>query len=378
MSRLYRSTFTYMGKRYERTSTVSQRDANRKADAYMAELESGSILINKNMRVSTWANTWLDTYKKPALTEKSYCNYKRFVDNLINPQIGNLRLDEVTDVHLQRMINDRAGNSYSDVRHLRITIKAIFKKARQSRLIQYDPAEALIMPKCAKGIRRSITAYEREHFLKAAEMHHAGLMFKTMLYCGLRPGELAALSWEDIDFNNHMINVTTAVESGTGNIKAPKTAAGIRRVPIPDAVYNDLTACRGDPFDPVFTQVTTGRRHTESSRKKAWESILKLMDDSMGAKWEKTKARDGKMRLKKILSVVAPDLVPYCLRHTYCTDLQIKGVPLKTASYLMGHSDIKVTANIYTHITDEILDEAARLVGVTTCVTARDHSHKTA
>ncbi len=62
---------------------------------------------------------------------------------------------------------------------------------------------------------------------------------------------------------------------------------------------------------------------------------------------------------------MAPDLVPYCLRHTYCTDLQAKGVSLKMASYLMGHSDISVTANIYTHVTDEILNDAAMLIGVT-------------
>ncbi len=67
--------------------------------------------------------------------------------------------------------------------------------------------------------------------------------------------------------------------------------------------------------------------------------------------------------------VVAPDLVPYCLRHTYCTDLQAKGIPLKTASYLMGHSSIKVTADIYTHITDDAINEAAKLMGVTEIVT---------
>lgn len=72
----------------------------------------------------------------------------------------------------------------------------------------------------------------------------------------------------------------------------------------------------------------------------------------MDGKFEKKKAKDGKMRLTKVLSVVASDFVPYCLRHTFCTDLQKKGMPINVAKYLMGHSDISVTANIYTHITD--------------------------
>lgn len=86
------------------------------------------------------------------------------------------------------------------------------------------------------------------------------------------------------------------------------------------------------------------------------------MDRSMGAVFEKRKAKDGKMRMTKVLSVLAPDFVPYCLRHTYCTDLQNKGVPINIAKYLMGHDDISVTASIYTHISDQAIDIAAELI----------------
>lgn len=59
-----------------------------------------------------------------------------------------------------------------------------------------------------------------------------------------------------------------------------------------------------------------------------------------------------------IESKVAEDLTPYCLRHTYCTDLQDAGVPLNIAKYLMGHDDVSVTANIYTHTTETALESA--------------------
>jgi site-specific recombinase XerD len=58
-------------------------------------------------------------------------------------------------------------------------------------------------------------------------------------------------------------------------------------------------------------------------------------------------------------SVVAEDLVPYCLRHTFCTDLQDAGVPINVAKYLMGHTDIAVTSKIYTHQTDGMTAEVA-------------------
>lgn len=370
MSTLYRSTFRHNGKKYEKTSKISQSDADYKAKKLKQDLEDGAIGISKKMSVAAWSREWLETYKEPVVCEKGYYQYRHFVEDVILPQIGGLRLIDVTDVHLQKIINARAGNSYSDVKRLRDTIKGIFGKAKETRLLLYNPSEYLKMPITKKGTHRSITDFEREHFLKVAETHHAGLMYKTMLYCGLRPGEAAALSWKDVDFEKHLILVVAAMESGSNRIKAPKTAAGVRSIPIPDAIYYDLLRLRGAPFSPVFTQSTTDARHTESSRKRAWYSFSKAVDDSMGAQWSKCEAKDGKMRDKKVLSVIAPDFVPYCLRHTYCTDLQLKGVSLKMASYLMGHTDISVTANIYTHVTDSALAEAALLIGVTGGVTS--------
>ncbi len=63
---------------------------------------------------------------------------------------------------------------------------------------------------------------------------------------------------------------------------------------------------------------------------------------------------------------LADDFVPYDLRHTFCTDLQKKGIDIRTAQYLMGHSDIQMTANIYTHADTSTIPEAARLMHGTT------------
>jgi len=373
MSRLYRSTFRYQGKKYERTSTKSQREADKKASQLKRDLENGKVGISKQMKLSVWAYEWLDTYKKPRVGEKCYKEHKRHIENIIIPQIGNLRLGDVTDIHLQKILNEKAGGSYSNVKYLRDTIRAIFSKAKESRLITaHNPAEFLTMPNTTKGTHRSITEEERQHFLEIAASHPAGLMFKTMLYCGLRTGEVTGLSFKDIDFENHMLKIVAAMESGTNNLKAPKTAAGVRKVPIPDAIYNDLLRLTGEPFQPVFVQQTTGKRHTETSRTKAWRSLKKAIDDSMGAEWKQQIAKDGKKRWTKVKSVVADDFVPYCLRHTYCTDLQAKGVSLKVASYLMGHANINVTANIYTHITEDAINEAATLIGVTSGVSNKN------
>lgn len=375
MSKLYRSTFMYMGNRYEKTSTKSQREADRKADQLKKDLENGVVGISSNMTVRRWANEYLETYKKPILAQKSYADYIMMFNNVILPAIGSMRISDVKDIHLQKVLNSKTGYSFSRMSKLKNRLTAMFEQARASRLIMYNPAEYIVMPKATAGSHRCITDFERTHFLKAAENHYSGLMFKVMLDCGLRTGEVVALDWRDIDIEKKRFKITRAMESGTNNIKQPKTEAGIREVPIPNELFNELMSIRGDPFEPIFLQPRGKVRHTHGSRRKAWESLKNQIDISMGARYEKTEDENGVMRRVKVLSVVADDFVPYCLRHTYCTDLQTKGIPINIAKYLMGHSDIKVTASIYTHMSEQSIDEAANLInGVSSCVSAANNA----
>lgn len=88
-----------------------------------------------------------------------------------------------------------------------------------------------------------------------------------------------------------------------------------------------------------------------------WRSFKRLVDIEMGAQ----------LFRNQVIQHGEPDelwetLTPYCLRHTYCTNLQNAGVPINVAKYLMGHSDISMTANIYTHTTEETVQQAADLI----------------
>jgi len=344
--------FTHNGKKY-RTRGKSLEEAIEKKLHKIRALENGDIGISKHMTVNRWAMEWLETYKKGNVTDKVYKDYLSKFKNHILPAIGTFRLKDVTDMHLQQVLNKRAGYSFDDTSKVRNLLKAMFKQARISRIIIYDPAEALTMPKTTKGSYRSITPHERKYILALCETHRAGLWIKTMLYCGLRPGETFALDWRDIDFDKARINISRAKESGSNEIKEPKSVAGIRSIPIPSKLLDDFKVVRSSPFQPIFTQPTTKKRHTGSSGRCLWTNFKRELNIAMGA---------TVYRNKIIISVVDDDLVPYCLRHTYGTDLQDAGVPLNVAKYLMGHSDVKVTANIYTDTSEYVIEAAANKI----------------
>jgi site-specific recombinase XerD len=120
-------------------------------------------------------------------------------------------------------------------------------------------------------------------------------------------------------------------------------------LPISDYLYERLWHRKKNADELIFCQPLTGRMHSSSSASDYWNNFKRALDIQMGAKV---------YRNKIVQSVVAEDLVAYCLRHTYCTDLQRAGVPINVAKYLMGHSDISVTSKIYTSMTPDVIDRA--------------------
>jgi integrase len=194
-----------------------------------------------------------------------------------------------------------------------------------------------------------------------------------MLFCGLRKGETTALTWKDFDFMNGRVYVTKAKEAGTNQIKAPKTEAGVRQVPIPPNYLAELLAVNGGPNAPVFPQRTSAARHTDTSLRIMWQGFTREVMILMGARTfrnkvittvdEKEKDYEKKFKIlndKEYTNILEKlnkfkEITPHALRHTYATDLQTAGVPLNVAKYLLGRTDVKTTANIYTDTDEEAI-----------------------
>lgn len=360
----------YEGKKYSAYGKTEQ-EAYLKLAEKIAALKKGEEAISGSMTVDTWYKQWHETYKKPKdLTGKSLGMYDEKYNKYIKPRIGRMKLKDVKDVHLQQIINEQAGKSESHVKKVRSVLQQMFKRARQSRLIVYDPAELLELPRMTKGKRRSITEEERTAILAVAETHRSGLWILTLLYTGMRPGETAALKWADIDFKKNEIHVRAAKESGTNNtIKLPKTSAGVRTIPIHAALLPKLQAAKKQSRSDFVFVTGAGNPQNENSLRRLWTGFLRELDIYMGAKLERNEI---------VVHKVAGDLTPYCLRHTFCTDLQNAGVPLNVAKDLMGHSDIQTTANIYTHRDEKMLKQGMELLDGTAAKRAAEEAEKQA
>lgn len=348
---MYTATFTFSEKRYYVRSSTSQRDAERKAAKKLAALESGVFLIDENMYLSEYANNWVETYKKGVVSETQYKAYKSRIETYINPHVGIMKMKDIKPSHLQKILNEQAGKSKSHCQKMKITLNAIFAQAVKDGVATKNVADGLSIPKSQDGTHRSITEDERKAVLKVAQVHRLGLFVQTLLYCGLRPQEAIALKWSDIDQINKRIMVRCALKKD-GYIAETKSAAGKRNVPIPPQLWRKFQI----PSDLSGYVFKNGNRcYTRSSLRTAWESFRAQIDIELGADW--TIGQYGIVQI--INSVIADDFTMYCLRHTYCTDLEAAGVPINVAKYLMGHSSIEMTSMIYTHMREDTLKNVA-------------------
>ena len=166
------------------------------------------------------------------------------------------------------------------------------------------------------------------------------ILFKT----GLRISELCGLTIRDIDLQERTINVYKQLQYTGGKkayIEQTKTDAGTRVLPMSDEVYE------------AFKRVISGRKKPRVEQMIDGVSGFLFLDKKgkpmVAYHWEK-KFQHSVEKYNKIYKVELPKITPHVCRHTYCTNMAKSGISVKTLQYLMGHSDISVTMNVYTHL----------------------------
>lgn len=343
----YGKKITIDGKRYYiRADTPEELGA--KIAIKRRDIEEGRVIISGSMTVSQWVPVCIRTYKPRASEDAKQQTLYRLNKHLL-PAVGSLQLKQVKPIQLQAIMNAQAGASSSHIKKLSQEIKFIFARAVENKLILENPAAHLAPPAGTTGHRRAITAFERKHFLKVCENDPRFILFELMLYCGCRPKEAAGCIGKDVEIINGYPML---------HIRGTKTANSDRYVPVPDQLQERLLSV------PKLSRIATnaaGKPIDKSCYIRMSERLKREMNLSMGCKTFRNHLLPP--------YPLAEDFVPYCLRHTYCTDLQKAGVDVRVAQKLMGHADIRITANIYTHVDIDSATEAAGLIGVTPSVT---------
>lgn len=203
--------------------------------------------------------------------------------------------------------------------------------------------------------RDALTPAQQEEYLNFIRDNGSGNYYDDiviLLGTGLRVSELYGLTKNDIDLNKRIINVNHQLCRTADKpyfVKNPKTSSGKRCIPMSNDVYNafvHVIANRKIPQVEMFIDGYTGFLFLDKNGLPKVAMNLQGYMKNMQNKYE------------KMTGNILPPITPHVLRHTFCTNMQRAGIDVKSLQYLMGHSNVSVTLDVYTHTNFESVREA--------------------
>lgn len=274
--------------------------------------------------------------QKKGVRESTRAGYKTVTNILEKEEFGAKRIDKVKLSDAKEWLfklQDQDGRSYSSIHTIRGVLRPAFQMAVDDDLLRKNPFQFELVSVIVNDsvTRDAITHDEKRKFLEFVRndkhfcKYYDGIYI--LFYTGMRISEFVGLTIKDIDLKEKAINIDHQLQRTRQMqyiIEPPKTEAGIRVIPM----QKEVCEC--------FKRIIQNRR------KPKVEPMVTLH-------WEKYFQHIVE-KYNKIYKVQMPKITPHVCRHTYCSHRASSGMNPKHLQYLMGHSDISVTLNTYTHV----------------------------
>ena len=325
------------------------------------DLDSQLDLSGKNITVEELVERYLAT--KIGVKPNTKQNYG-FVKNLMKAEdfsrkkISQIKVSDAK-LFLIKLQND--GKGYSTVKTVRGVLRPAFQMAVDDDLIPKNPFGFQLAGVVVNDslTREAITPDQMRKFLKFVHDDNVYCKYYEVVYIlfhtGMRISEFCGLTIKDIDFENRTINIDHQLQrvGMTIHIETTKTNAGTRKIPMTEEVYRCFQAIIEDRETPRTEIMIDG-----------YTGFLFLDKDGLplvAMHWEHRFNHMVK-RYNEIYKIQMPNITPHVCRHTYCSNMARSGMNPKTLQYLMGHSEIGVTMNTYTHLgLEDATDELRRV-----------------
>lgn len=395
---------------YERTTykpeATTPKTIEKEVSEYAREFEkyvkNGEIFSGDKITFSEFVQIWKENFLSQK-SERSQKEYYHEIELRFLPALGHMKLSKIRAPHIDSVLNEmkKAGKAPKTVRYTFTAINSVMKYAFKKGFIQENPCMRCDdLPKVTRDnnlhyftvdqAKRFLNAFdlEYEEYNKAATRHLQNgtsydvsaytetygihiqykVYFYIAIYGGFRRGEILALTWQDINFENQSISINKAVTKGLSGeyVKDPKTASGVREIVLPSVCFSLLKewqneqrmlsfklgtawkGYRGQDYDKnnVFIDLTTGLRMNLDTPYHKFRKVIDLYNS------QKALSEDDKLPLIRL----------HDLRHTSATLLLANNTDIETVSKRLGHSKASVTLDVYGHAMKEMDRKASEIL----------------
>ena len=327
-------------------------------------LRNAVVTNGRNMTVLELVQKYIS--QKRGVKHNTQANYN-FVINVIKKEdFGARRIDTIklSDAKTWLIKLQDDGRGYSSIHSIRGVVRPAFQMAVDDDLINKNPFEFQLATVVVNDsvTREAITRKQQREFLRFVKedkhfcKYYDGIYI--LFYTGLRVSESIGMTINDIEFDKERIKVDHQLQR-TRNMEyvilTPKTEKGERYVPM----QKDVADC--------FRRIIQNRKHPKIEPMIDGYSGFLFLDKNdmpmVALHWEKY-FQHIREKYNSIYKVQMPCITPHVCRHTFCSNMAKSGMNPKTLQYIMGHSDIGVTLNTYTHLQfEDALVEMKKVVG---------------
>lgn len=328
----------------------TRKEAQEKLTAALRNRQLGLPVSNDKITFGQFLDSWLDESVKPSVRASTLDRYTRDVRIHIKPDLGKKSLSKLTIQDIQALINkkQKAGCSPNTIRHFHAVIRKALNVACKWELVSRNVATLVDRPRIPHFEIQPLSPEQARAFLKAIKGDRLEAFYTVAVALGLRRGEVLALQWQDIDFEVEELRVRHTLQilrGGGWNLAEPKSRNSRRTLHLPKFAVQVLRDHRQRQLKERMIQGS----HWQDSGFVFTSEIGTPLDGNNVYKLYKQLLKDNDL----------PDIRFHDLRHTAGTLLLVQGVHLRVAMETLGHSQISLTMNTYSHVSSELQRDAA-------------------
>lgn len=341
----YSAGYANDGNRKRRTVFgESKEDVQKKLRDKLNQATTSLSIAPNKVKLGQYLDRWLNDAAKAAVRPTTYANYERVVKNHIKPHLGGVTLGNLTPVHVQSMIASMQtdGKSAETIRLTYAVLRRALKQAVTWRLVTYNATYGVERPRAVKVEITALDADQVTDLLKAARGDRLEAIYVLAVGTGMRLGEIFGLQWADVDLAAATIMVRRTLSELGGKLftSEPKTAKGRRKIDLPAVAVAALL------------------KHRKQTIVEGFAAIAWVFCNTKGGPLRRSHFH--KQQFKPLLKKAKlPDIRFHDLRHTSATLLLAAGVHPKIVQERLGHSQISVTLDTYSHILPSMQVDAA-------------------
>ena len=341
----------------------TRKEVQEKLTAAVNDVNNDVYIEPSKMTVAQWMDIWLKEYKYHSVKPATYMRYYSVAKCNIKPKLGHIKIKELKKDMIQRFVNEllAEGRDPSTIDNYFQVLNGALKEAVNGEMIIKNPATGTKLPRREKKEKHILTLEEQKIFVEIAKHYDKGEAFILMLGTGMRIGETLALTWDDICFDKMEIKVRkTQVEfidphgvTSKRHIShgTPKSSSGVRTIPLLPQMVEMLKT--------VKSKQELHKREMETAH---LDNNL-VFCTRFGTSTLKC---DMQKKFKSIAQKAGIEGIhPHSLRHTFATRGLENGIPLKVMQELLGHANLSMTADLYTHVLPDTKKRSMMLIADT-------------